>query len=116
MSDFAKYTPIRLIPFPEPVALANGWFRRSWSVQVALFDPTEFLPPPVGGLDIAQLIVSVVPGSGGWLIRIDSKRRDDPHDLAYASLVLQRVVGAERETATIDGHRRHPMLNIAREA
>ena len=115
MTDFSKYAPVRLIPFPEPVSLPGGWFRRSWVIRVERFEPAAFLPPPAGGLDIGQLIVVVAPAADAWSLSIDSMRRDDPHDLAYASLVIQRIIGSERETATVDGHLRHPMLNVARE-
>jgi hypothetical protein len=113
MATYNHSGPVRLIPFPPERDLGNGWYRREWHVRGG--DLVTFEPPSAGSLNVGAVIVTIVPVGDDLTLRLDTSRSDEPHDLAYASLVLQRLVRGNRDGCEIDGHRRNRILNLATE-
>ncbi len=76
---------------------------------------SAFRPPPPTGLELQRTVVSIAQVTGGVVVTVDSVRCDDPHDLAYASLVIRRLLGEAALRARINGAIANPIVRLAEE-
>lgn len=115
MTDF-EHVKVRLIPLPAAVDIGGGWVRRRVALEFSRPpDLDRFEPPEPGSLRPTTPIVLVRPESPTvYQLTMDSRDPVSGDDIAYLSLVVQRLAMTTRASVVIDGYERHPLLYVAR--
>lgn len=105
----------RLIPVRLPTEIGGGWFRRQVAIEFVDAPNLEtFEPPDASSLQPTTPIVLLIQSSPNtYRLIMDSRHPDSGDDLAYLSLVVQRLRKAAGRFL-IDGHEDHPLLRLVR--
>ena len=108
---------VRVVPWPVPTPIGNGWWRHEWDVEhgTEAMQTLVTLPPPPKDLRELSLLLSVTQAQHGRL-RVEVL---SPHqtlvspEVGYISLLMQ-ALEANVGPLVIDGQRDHPILRMAR--